>query len=406
MPLPAVFVESVKEVLMNSIISKVSILLKECAFPIYLYLPESNEFYQLVSGQHEKIPAPQTMVQYLDKDDVFFQSFKKGENLMAFYFLRFVTDGRKAVVMINSDKNRKNINSVAASFYSLLLETEESVTVLRKSRMKMMKLLDGLKMPLFSVSSEYLIINVNKELANFLEITNIPSIMGKKCYEVIHGRKEPCAFCRMAEIIAGETVNSQNIQIEKQGKTFHFEHHMFPVYDQTGELNEFGEFMLDITENMQNLDSIEKFKERVKNFQRAEVDKMNEMGELKRAYKDLEKNYDEVFLKNRKMTKALEKLLSDNNVNELIRLRQENRDTKNKLVRSATALKNFQNSLEIQQEKYNELSKKTVFQLERLINSVNKKTVINDNEIGTLLKMVTEEIKSIRKHLKIEPPQD
>ena len=154
------------------------------------------------------------------------------------------------------------------------------------------------------------------------------------------------------------------------------------------------------------VESIEKFKERVKSFQKAEVDKMNEMGELKRAYKDLEKNYDEVFLKNRKMTKALEKLFSDNNVNELIRLRQENRDTKNKLIRSATALKNFQNSLEIQQEKYNELSKKTVFQLERLINSINKKSVVTDKEIGTLLKMVTDEIKSIRKHLKIEPPQE
>lgn len=268
----------------------------------------------------------------------------------------------------------------------------------------MMKLLDGLKMPLFSITPNYEILNVNKALADFLGITNIPSIINKKCYEVVHGRKEPCPFCRMAEIIAGESVGSQNIKMEKDGSVRHFEHHMFPVYDQTGELNEFGEFMLDITENFQLVESVEKYKERVKSFQKAEVDKMNEMGELKKAYKDLEKNYDEVFLKNRKMSKALEKLFSDDNVNELIRLRQENRDVKNKLVRSATALKNFQHTLESQNERYNELSKKTVYQMERLINSVNKKATVNDNDLATLLKMVTDEIKTIRKNLKITPP--
>jgi len=302
--------------------------------------------------------------------------------MMSFYFLRSVHEGERVVIMINSDKNRKHLNAVARSFYGVMEEAQESVRVLRHSRMKMMKLLDGLKMPLFSVSSDYLIINANKALADFLGTTNIPQIIGKKCYEVIHGRSEPCSFCRMAEIIAGENVGSQNIRIDKENETQHFEHHMFPVYDQAGELNEFGEFMFDITENFHLVQSIEKYKERVKTFQKAEVDKMNEIGDLKKAYKDLEKNYDEVFLKNRKMSKALEKLFADDNINELLKLRQENKDIKNKLVRSATALKNFQSTLELQQEKYNDLSKRTVYQLERLINTVIKNTVVTARSLG------------------------
>jgi len=391
---------------MNTLISRISVLFRECSFPVYVYLPDSGEFYQVVSGQHEKVPVPVTMRGYLDTDDIYFQSFKKGDNLMSFYFLRSVQEGQRVVVMINSDKNRHNLNAVARSFNGVVIEAQESVRVLRHSRMKMMKLLDGLKMPLFSVSGEYQIINVNKALADFLGIASIPEIIGKKCYEVIHGRTEPCAFCRMAELMTGESVGTQNIRIEKNGETRHFEHHMFPVYDQTGELNEFGEFMFDITENFQLVQSIEKYKERVKSFQKAEVDKMNEIGDLKKAYKDLEKNYDEVFLKNRKMSKALEKLFSDDNINELLKLRQENKDVKNKLVRSATALKNFQSTLELQQEKYNDLSKRTVYQLERLINTVNKKSVVTDKELGTLLKMVTDEIKSIRRHLKLEAPPE
>ncbi|TCK61845.1 PAS domain-containing protein [Seleniivibrio woodruffii] len=391
---------------MNTLISRISVLFRECSFPVYVYLPDSGDFYQVVAGQHEKVPVPVTMRGYLDTEDMYFQSFKKGDNLMSFYFLRSVQEGQRVVVMINSDKNRYNLNAVARSFNSVVVEAQESVRVLRHSRMKMMKLLDGLKMPLFSVSGEYQIINVNKALADFLGIANIPEIIGKKCYEVIHGRTEPCAFCRMAELMTGESVGTQNIRIEKNGGTRHFEHHMFPVYDQTGELNEFGEFMFDITENFQLVQSIEKYKERVKSFQKAEVDKMNEIGDLKKAYKDLEKNYDEVFLKNRKMSKALEKLFSDDNINELLKLRQENKDIKNKLVRSATALKNFQSTLELQQEKYNDLSKRTVYQLERLINTVNKKSVVTDKELGTLLKMVTDEIKSIRRHLKLEAPPE
>lgn len=389
---------------MNTVIAKASYLFRECPFPVYIYVLKQKDFYQVISGQYEKMPVPKSMTGYLENKDIYFQSFKKGENFMTFYFMRIAVDDSDVVIMINSDKHRKYLNTIATSFTNLMKESEESVAILRKSRMKMMKLIDGLKMPLFSVNGEYLIVNANKALADFLGITNIPSIINKKCYEVVHGRQDPCPFCRMAELLSGEHIGSQNIKLDKEGKTLHYEHHMFPVFDHSGELNEFGEFMIDITENFQLVTSIEKYKERVKNFQKAEVDNMNELGELKKAYKDLETNYDEVFLKNRKMSKALEKLFSDDNVNELIRLRQENRDVKNKLLRSATALKNFQNTLEMQHERYNELSKKTVYQMERLINSVNKKAVINESDLGTLLKMVTDEIKSIRKNLKIDPP--
>lgn len=389
---------------MNTVIMKASYLFRECPFPVYVYVMPQKDFFQVVSGQYEKMPVPESMIHYLDNDQVFFQSFQKGNNFMTFYFMRISIDGCNVVIMINSDKNRNHLNAIANSFYSIMEEAEESVSVLRKSRTKMIKLLDGLKMPLFSVTEDYLIVNANKALADFIGVTSIPNIINKKCYEVIHGRETPCSFCRMAEIHAGEVTGSQNIKLESNGKAQHFEHHMFPVFDRSGDLNEYGEFMIDITENFQMVESIERYKERVKNFQKAEVDNMNEMGELKRAYKDLENNYDEVFLKNRKMSKALEKLFSDDTVNELIKLRQENRDIKNKLVRSATALKNFQNTLEIQHERYNELSKKTVYQMERLINSVNKKAVINESDLGTLLKMVTDEIKTIRKNLKISPP--
>ncbi len=74
------------------------------------------------------------------------------------------------------------------------------------------------------------------------------------------------------------------------------------------------------------------------------------------------------------MSKALSSLMENNNVNELVKMRQETREVKSKLIRSATALKkNFQTALDMQHDKYTELSKKTVYQLERLINTVNKK---------------------------------
>ncbi|WP_211204089.1 PAS domain-containing protein [Denitrovibrio acetiphilus] len=398
-------------------IEKIAPLFAECNFPVYVYLPDSGEFYQLLADRPESKPVPTNMQEHLLDDSVFYQSFRKGDTFMYFYFLRLEAYGSKFVIMLNTDKERRKLNTLAKSIdgrmrsfekelQADLDEANESVQILRKSRQKMLKLIDGLVMPLFSISPYYEIINVNKELANLIGISDIPSILNKTCYEAIHGRTEPCEFCRMAEILSGEETGGQTIELDFNDEHLHFEHHMFPIYSHTGEMDEIGEFMIDVSENYKNLEHIEKYKEKVKHIQKAEVDKMNEIGELKRAYMDLSKNYDEVFSRNKKMSRALEKLISDNNVSELVRLRQDARDSKNKLIRSATALKNFQHALETQQEKYSELSKKTVYQLERLINTVNKKNVVNDNDLKIVLKTVTEEIKELRANLKISPPPE
>lgn len=400
-----------------NVIEKVAPLFADCNFSVYIFLPDSSEFYQLMSDKPEPKPIPSNMKDHLLNDDVYYQSFKKGDSFMYFYFLRLSIGEEKFVVMLNSDKERKNLNDTASSIYSQMLklqdtiqseldEADESVQVLRKSRQKMLKLLDGLVMPLFSISPDYDIINVNKELADLVGVSHIPSILNKKCYEAIHGRTEPCEFCRMTEILNGEETAGQTIELDYNGKHYFFEHHMFPIYSQTGEMDEVGEFMIDVSENYKNLEHIEKYKEKVKSIQKAEVDKMNEIGELKKAYKDLSKNYDEMFSKNKKMSKALERLMADNNVNELVKLRQDARDARNKLVRSATALKNFQHALEVQQEKYTDLSKKTIYQLERLINTVNKKSAVYDNDLKIILKTVTEDIKELRTQLKITPPPE
>jgi len=400
-----------------NIIERIAPLFAECNFPVYIYLSESGEFYQLLADEPEAKPLPANMKEHLLNDNVHYQSFKKGDTFMYFYFIRLHIGGEKFVIMLNSDKERQHLNSVADSMHSKLHvlqqtiqeeldEANESVQILRKSRQKMLKLIDGLVMPLFSITPEYDVINVNKELSELIGISNIPSILNKKCYEVIHGRTEPCEFCRMKEIMNGEETGGQTIELDYDGKHYIFEHHMFPIYAQTGEMDEVGEFMIDVTENYKNLEHIEKYKEKVISIQKAEVDKMNEIGDLKKAYKELSKNYDDMFTKNKKMSLALEKLMADNNIRELVKLRQDARDAKNKLVRSATALKNFQHALEVQQEKYTELSKKTIYQMERLINTVNKKSMVTDNDLKIILKTVTEDIKSLRAQLKITPPPE
>lgn len=402
---------------MDTAISKIAHIFSECNFPVYIYLPGSSEFYQLISDHPEPKPAPANMIEHLNDESIFFQSFKKGDAYMYFYFLRLSMGDEKFVVMLNSDKDRTSLNCITFSMFNKLKEMEvtiqeelneanESVQILRKSRQKMLKLLDGLVMPLFSITPEYNVLNVNKELSELINESHIPSILNKKCYEVIHGFSEPCSFCRMSEIVAGEEVSGQTIELDFGGKHYYFEHHMFPIYASTGEMDEIGEFMIDVTENYQNLEHIEKYKEKVKSIQMAEVDKMNEMGELKRAYKDLSKSYDDMFSKNKKMSKALSSLMENNNVNEIVKMRQETREVKNKLIRSATALKNFQTALDMQQDKYTELSKKTIYQLERLINTVNKKSMITDNDVKILLKTVTEDVKELRTTLKVPPPPE
>lgn len=176
----------------TAISKKIAQLFSECNFPVYIYLPGSSEFYQVISDQPEPKPVPANMREHLNDDSIYFQSFKKkGDTFMYFYFLRLGINDEKFVVMLNSDKDRNNLNSISYSMYQQLKEMEtelqeeldeanESVQILRKSRQKMLKLLDGLVMPLFSITPEYNVLNVNKELSELIDESHIPSILNKK----------------------------------------------------------------------------------------------------------------------------------------------------------------------------------------------------------------------------------
>jgi hypothetical protein len=86
-------------------------------------------------------------------------------------------------------------------------------------------------------------------------------------------------------------------------------------------------------------------------------------------------------------------------MNELLKTRNENAELRNKLTRAASALRNYQVNLDESKLRYTELNKKTIYQLERLINVINNKNTLKQPDIEQSLTFVTNEIARVKKEM-------
>ncbi|WP_022851051.1 hypothetical protein [Limisalsivibrio acetivorans] len=278
-----------------------------------------------------------------------------------------------------------------------LVENEESVDILRNSRSKMLKLLDGMPMPLFSIGLDYKVRNVNKASGDFAEVDKLNEMVGGICYKVIFGYDEPCPWCKMNSIVEeGLDSTNEHIEVTKDGKRLRLEQNMYPIHDREGNIDEIGEHLVDMTEQYEIINNLESARDQVRKFKKAKLGDLNEKEELKKAYGELSENYDSLMEKYQKMSKAMEKLLSEDKMNELLRTRAENAELRNKLSRAASALRNYQTNLEQSTNRFSELNKKTTYQLERLINIINNKNVLKQEDIQRSLAFANSEIERIK----------
>ncbi|MCD8493376.1 MAG: hypothetical protein LRY51_16595 [Geovibrio sp.] len=133
---------------------------------------------------------------------------------------------------------------------------------------------------------------------------------------------------------------------------------MYPVPNNEGEVDEAGEHLFDMTEQYELINSLENYKGQIKKYKMSKLSDINEIEELKKEYSSLNDSYEELQTKFQKMRVTLERLLSEDKMNELLRTRNENAELRNKLTRAASALRNYQVNLDDSKTRYTELNKK------------------------------------------------
>lgn len=95
------------------------------------------------------------------------------------------------------------------------------------------------------IDKDYNIENINKNGLKLLGKKR-EEIIGKKCYQTIHGEKKPRKFCPFKLTLKTKKASSVERYVNKLGK--HFSINTSPIFNEKGEIIEFVDLMRDITE--------------------------------------------------------------------------------------------------------------------------------------------------------------
>ena len=282
----------------------------------------------------------------------------------------------------------------------------ESVNILRKSRAKMLKLIDGIQIPLFSVDTNFELVNVNKAVGVFAGEEKLPHFIGCKCFKLIFDREETCPWCRFEEVVASKNSLSQNINILKNGKERIYEHTFFPIFDNTGEVTEVGESLNDITEHYELIENLKKTKDEMLKVSKDKINGINEINLLRNEFEKLNEAYELSRQKVNKLSVALQKIMEQSNVRELLSLKNENIEIKKELKRCNDVVSNYRFEWQKKQSEMLEISRKSAYSIERLINIIEKRKTISDEDLARVFGVLKTQVEEIKSRLNKEDTDD
>lgn len=271
---------------------------------------------------------------------------------------------------------------------------------LRQDSDKMSELVNGLSQPIFTVNAAHNITVANRALLAFCGYSGFDEVSGRPCHSAVYNHGKRCSWCMVDEVKkTGEpTQVSVTIGEEGSGSERFADVTFFPIFSGSGQVVEVAEFISDKTEAVELSTSVSKFKEKLKDFKKARIDDMNEINDVKKAYQELSGEHEKVVDRNNKMMKVVERLVSEDKARELLAVRTELMEVRNKLYRSTEMIKNYKYQLDEQLLKYSDLNKRTFLQMERLLNIMKGKQQMRTEETISILSFLTKEFEMVKKH--------
>ncbi len=103
---------------------------------------------------------------------------------------------------------------------------------------------------------DFRILQCNQQVENMFAHA-IP-LEGTKCFEVYHGRSEPCELCPAERVFETKEVQRQIVEIPADGGNRLFEVFAYPVFTEDGEVRSVVEYARDVTEIKQKEADLEK----------------------------------------------------------------------------------------------------------------------------------------------------
>jgi len=299
------------------------------------------------------------------------------------------------------DKQLKELEEVVDDYKLQIEGLEESVSILRNSRSKMLKLIDGIKNPLFSLTIDYELNNVNKALGDLVGVESLAKFIGNKCFKAIFNFNEKCPWCKLDKVITEKEEVIQNINVKFGENEYWFEHVMFPIFNENGEVVEVGELLNDITEQYKLYEDLKNTQYKIKKISKDRIDALNEVAYLKKEYNDLYHEYEKISEKHKKLISVFEKIINETKAGEVLTLRKENRELKYKLGQLNQLVEKLNKKLEESRKGEKEIYKKTIYSIDRLYNMITKRVDFKKDEYEKTLQFISTQLELIKDKLGI-----
>ena len=162
------------------------------------------------------------------------------------------------------------------------------------------------------VDLDFYLTDVNEVLIKNFGLSNRESVLGRKCFEVLKGRKDICPNCAVAEAYQSKApvyrTNTPEDEVRTPGRSF--EIFAYPIMDENGNISGAVEFARDITSRKQAENELRESEERFRAVLEAVPDLM--------IVSDAEGRYREIFTANSDLLYAPADQLLDKTVHDVL----------------------------------------------------------------------------------------
>ncbi|MDR2105378.1 MAG: PAS domain-containing protein [Deferribacteraceae bacterium] len=272
----------------------------------------------------------------------------------------------------------------------------DEISSLQTFRQELLKILDGIALPIFTIDENDKVVYANNAAAAFSG-----EMVGRICYET-HNNTARCEWCLAEQVRQNEEPAQVKLSSDINGAARALEITFFPVIDIDGTVVKIAEIITDKSEFSELNTALVKTKDRLKELKEQRSRDLNKISELNSSFQEISEEHKKVLGRSNKMIKVIERLVSEDKAKELINARLELTDLRNKLSRTNDMIKNYKYQLDEQLIKYSNLNRRTFLQIERLFNTVKGKASLKGEESVAVLSFLSREFERVRKQFVIE----
>ncbi|GAB7140353.1 hypothetical protein RsTz2092_03010 [Deferribacterales bacterium RsTz2092] len=306
-------------------------------------------------------------------------------------------DGIISAASDNVDAMNKLSNEQLKSIDDLKLVIEDAKRETEKARedtLAIHRIIDSFREPIVTVLEGF---NIDISNTAAQVFCGQSGDLAGKCHKVLYGFEARCKWCLYQDVVESKEPKSATVQVNSFGAERTYELVFSPILD-NGQLVSVVEYMHDNSNVVALNANMKGLREQLITFRTEHGKNLKNIEDLKETNRKLSQNLASASDRNAKMLKIVEKLVSEDKANELLRLRAEVVDVRNKYIRSNEVIKNYRSQLEEQKDRYANLNKRSFMSMERVLNSIRDKATINNDETFSMLSFLTKEFGVIKKY--------